>query len=117
MTAADVDAYLAGFDGDRRVTLDRLRALIRDEAPDADESISYHIPTYKIAGKRMIYFAGWAEHYSLYPLGPRIPELLADELRGYSAAAGTVRIPWTEFPEQLLRGLVRLRREDAARGR
>lgn len=116
--AADVDAYLTAFDGEQRATLDRLRALIRSEVPDADESITYEIPTYKLGGKRMVYFAGWAKHYSMYPLGERIPVELAGELAAFRTAKGTVQIPWTTpFPEELILRIVRMRAEDAAAGR
>jgi uncharacterized protein YdhG (YjbR/CyaY superfamily) len=118
MTAASVDEYLAAFAGEQRATLDRLRALIRESVPTATESISYQIPTYKLDGKRMLYFAGWSKHFSLYPLGERIPVVLADDLAGYETAKGTVQIPWArEFPETLILRIIRMRAEDAAVGR
>lgn len=116
--APDVDAYLARFAGEQRATLDRVRALIRATVPAASESISYQIPAYRLNGKRMLYFAGWTKHFSLYPLGARIPVELASELAGYHTAKGTVQIPWTRaFPEDLLLRIIRIRAEDAAQGR
>jgi uncharacterized protein YdhG (YjbR/CyaY superfamily) len=118
MAAADVDEYLSAFAGEHRATLDRLRALIVATVPTATESISYQIPTYKLDGKRMLYFAGWSKHFSLYPLGERIPVVLAEQLADYETAKGTVQIPWTrEFPERLILQIIRMRAEDAAVGR
>ena len=49
-----------------------MRATIRKAVPKAEESISYKIPTYKLRGERLLYFAGWKQHYSLYPATKRL---------------------------------------------
>jgi uncharacterized protein YdhG (YjbR/CyaY superfamily) len=47
MTAANVDDYLAAVPQEVRAALDELRETIKAAAPEADEVISYHIPTYR----------------------------------------------------------------------
>ncbi len=62
-----VDAYLAAVpDASFRDALEHLRATIRDLAPEADESITYGIPTYKLHGKRLIYFGAAKKHLAIY---------------------------------------------------
>jgi uncharacterized protein YdhG (YjbR/CyaY superfamily) len=62
-----VDEYIASQPEAAQSVLERVRATIRKTVPRAEEMISYNIPTYKIDGEPMIYFAGWKQHYSLYP--------------------------------------------------
>src|SRR5499426_3594226 len=62
-----VNEYIASKPNDVRITLNRVRSTIRKAVPAADEVISYQIPTYKLNGVPVLYFAGWKQHYSLYP--------------------------------------------------
>lgn len=65
-TAPEVDSYLAALPEDARAALEALRRLIHDAVPDAEESISYDMPTFTYRGKRLIYFAAWAKHLAIY---------------------------------------------------
>ena len=47
--------------------LEQIRSTIRKALPGAEEVISYKIPAYKLHGSPVLYFAGWKQHYSLYP--------------------------------------------------
>ncbi len=67
MVAATVDEYLAGVPGDKRVALDRLRSQIKAAAPDATESISYGLPTFKLDGRWFVAFGVAKNHCSFYP--------------------------------------------------
>ena len=62
-----VDEYIASQPKAVQGVLERVRNIIRKTVPVADEVISYKIPTYKLHGGAVIYFAGWKKHYSLYP--------------------------------------------------
>ena len=73
-----VNEYLATMPEPTRKVLERVRAIIRKQLPDADEVISYQIPTYKKDGVAVIYFAGWKEHFSLYPVGEGFPAAFPD---------------------------------------
>ena len=63
---ASVDAYVAGFPPEVRAILERLRATARKLLPDAQETISYGIPTYKRHGP-VVYFAAFKAHIGVYP--------------------------------------------------
>lgn len=64
--AASVDEYLAGLPPEHRAALERLRKVIRTAAPEAEESISYTIPTFKHRGKPLIYFGAAKSHLAIY---------------------------------------------------
>jgi uncharacterized protein YdhG (YjbR/CyaY superfamily) len=58
----------------------------------------------------VIYFAGWKQHYSLYPIGARIVETLGEELAAYPRSKGTIRFPLSRpVPVRLIARLARLR--------
>jgi uncharacterized protein YdhG (YjbR/CyaY superfamily) len=91
-----VDEYIAVHPKDVQVVLKRVRNAIRKALPDATEAISYQIPTYKLHGRNVVYFAGWKEHYSLYPAGAKLRAAFKDDLERYEVAKGTIRFPLSE---------------------
>lgn len=68
--ASNVDEYIKGFPAEVQRILQRVREMVRESAPTAEESISYRIPAYKLHGEVLVYFAGWADHVSLHPIPP-----------------------------------------------
>jgi uncharacterized protein YdhG (YjbR/CyaY superfamily) len=110
-----VDDYVAAQPEAVRPILSRVRSAIRQAAPKAEEVISYKIPTYKRGGDPVIYFAGWKQHYSLYPVGPRIIAALQDQLAPYQVNKATVRFPLSEaVPVKLIARIVKLRLQEIA---
>ena len=76
-----VDAYLATLHADQHEALQRLRAEIARLVPDAVEAISYGMPTFKLHGRGLVWFAAWKAHCSIYPLTDTFLEAHAYELR------------------------------------
>jgi uncharacterized protein YdhG (YjbR/CyaY superfamily) len=110
-----VDDYLATMPPGASVVLDEVRSIIRAALPDADEVISYQIPAYKRRGVAVIYFAGWRNHFSLYPVGEALVEALPEAAR-YPISKGTIKFPLDEkVPRALIRKIVMLRAKVAAR--
>ena len=93
MAFETVDEYIASCPEDVRTILERVRRTIREVVPDGEESISYQIPTVKLAGKSLIHFAAWKHHLSVYPV-PDEDEALHRELAPYLAAKGTLKFPY-----------------------
>ena len=56
---ASVDEYITSQPETAQRVLKRVRSIIRKAVPDAQETISYGIPTYKLDGRYVLYFAGW----------------------------------------------------------
>src|ERR1700760_511427 len=79
-TFASVDAYIAAQPENVHATLERVRRAVRKALPGSDEVISYNIPTYKLDGRAVVYFAAWKQHYSIYPVGAALVEKFGSEL-------------------------------------
>jgi uncharacterized protein YdhG (YjbR/CyaY superfamily) len=92
-----VDQYIATHPEDVRAILQRVRSTIRKAVPGAEEVISYQIPTYKLHGIAVLYFAGWKQHYSLYPATARLVAAFKDDLAPYEFNnKGTIRFPLSQ---------------------
>ena len=94
--AGRVRDYLAALPPDVRKVLRQLRALGRAAAPQAVEAFSYGIPGLRVAGRPFVWYAGWARHTSLYPMGDAIRRRFAAELDGFEMSKGTIRFPVVE---------------------
>lgn len=106
--ARDVDEYIASVPAEHRGTVEKLRKLIAAVAPEAAESISYGVPTYKMAGRPLVYFGTAKPHFALYGVSGVIRETYKGELAGYSMSKGTIRFPWDKpFPAALIKKLVK----------
>ncbi len=106
----DIDEYLAGLEGPKRVSLERLRRSILAVVPDAEECISYRMPAFKVGGKVVAGFAAFKDHLSYLPhSGSVLPEL-ADDLADYSQTKGSLHFAVDEpLPDALVRKLVETR--------
>jgi len=89
--------------------------IIRKAMPDAEEVISYQIPAYKLHGGCVVYFAGWKQHFSLYPAGEELREAFREELSPYEISKGTIRFPLSEaVPTKLIERIVKFRAQEIA---
>lgn len=103
-----VDAYIAKHPPDVQAVLRRVRSIIRKTLPAAEETISYQIPTYKLGGNYVVYFAGWKRHWSLYPVTDQVRAALGPALDAYEISKGTVRFPLDRpVPASLVARIVR----------
>jgi uncharacterized protein YdhG (YjbR/CyaY superfamily) len=110
-----VGEYIATQPASVRSILKSVRAAIRKALPSAMEVISYQIPAYKLQGRVVIYFAGWKQHYSIYPATKAVVTALKDELAGYELSKGTIRFPFNErVPIRLIGRIARLRAKEVA---
>jgi len=87
-----IDEYIASFPRDVQRTLESVREAIRAAVPDTTERISYGIPTFALDGKYVVYFSGWKEHVSVYPI-PEADPALGRELKPHMAGKGTLKFP------------------------
>jgi uncharacterized protein YdhG (YjbR/CyaY superfamily) len=109
MDIMSVDAYIARFDGITRTRLEHMRRIIRDTAPQANESIAYKMPAYKLDGKPLVYFAGYPHHIGLYAT-PNGHEAFAKEFSVYKQGKGSVQFPHDQpLPVDLVRRVVEFR--------
>jgi uncharacterized protein YdhG (YjbR/CyaY superfamily) len=110
-----VDEYLAAQPPATRAVLAKVRAAIRAALPGAEEGISYQIPVYKLDGKMVLYFAGWKDHVSLYPVSDGLAAKLGAAVAGYETSGkGTIRFPLSaRVPVGVVKRIARLRAAEA----
>jgi uncharacterized protein YdhG (YjbR/CyaY superfamily) len=116
---AGVEDYLAALPEDQRAALEKLRETIRAAAPEATETISYQMPTFKLRGRVLVYYAAFKDHCSLFPASEAVMEALGEELKPYFSGKGTLRFtPDKPIPVAIVKKIVKARiEENAARGR
>lgn len=103
-----IDEYIAGFPQDIQEILEKIRATIREAAPDAEETISYQIPTFALKGY-LVHFAAFKKHIGFYPTPTGI-EAFRKELSAYQGAKGSVRFPLDKpIPFALISEIVKFR--------
>jgi uncharacterized protein YdhG (YjbR/CyaY superfamily) len=115
-TGKSVDDYIAAQPRAVQGLLKRVRSTLRKALPGAEEVISYQIPAYKLHGRIVVYFAGWKEHYSLYPATDPLVAAFKAELAPYGLSGkGTIRFPISEpVPVTLIEDLAKFRAKEVA---
>ncbi len=115
--AQTIDEYIARYPLEVRRMLSQIRETVRAAAPDAEETISYQIPTFRDHGN-LVHFAAWKKHVSFYPTSSGISRF-AKELSAYVLSRGTVQLPFDRpLPVGLISRMVKFRvKENRARAK
>ena len=104
----NIDEYIASFSPDIQKLLERIRTMIRQAAPEAEETISYQIPTFTLKGN-LVHFAAFKKHIGFYPTSTGI-EKFKEELSVYEGAKGSVQFPLDKsIPFDLISKIVEFR--------
>lgn len=104
-----MDEYIKAFPKDVQSILETMRQTIRETAPEAVEAISYQMPTFKLDGKYLVYFAAWKNHIGFYPIPSGI-KTFKRELSQYRGAKGSVQFPLDKpVPYDLVKRIVMFR--------
>ncbi len=108
LKAQTIDAYIARFPDDVQAKLREMREVIRSAAPNAEEKISYQMPTFYLKGN-LVHFAAYEHHIGFYP-APSGIEDFKEELAAYKHAKGSVQFPLDKpIPFDLVRRIVAFR--------
>jgi uncharacterized protein YdhG (YjbR/CyaY superfamily) len=106
--AKTIDEYIASFSPEVRKILEKIRRTIRKVAPEAQETISYQIPTFKLNGS-LVHFAAFNKHIGFYP-PVRGDAHLMKAVAPYAGEKGNLRFPLEQpIPYDLIERIVRLR--------
>lgn len=107
-TPKTIDEYVAAFSPEVREILEKIRRVVRDAAPDAQEAISYRMPTFKLHGV-LVHFAAFKNHIGLYP-PVRGDAALEEAIAPYAGEKGNLRFPLDQpIPYDLIERIVKLR--------
>ena len=101
---ASVEDYLATLTPAQREHFEGVRRIVRSMVPNAEEAISYRIPTFKHRGRYLIYFAAFKDHLSVYPT--------VGAVEATKGTKGTFRFSEDDpVPEEVVRAIVTHRLE------
>jgi uncharacterized protein YdhG (YjbR/CyaY superfamily) len=104
----DIDEYIATFPSNVQEILEKIRITIKEAVPDAEETISYTMPTFTLNGRYLIYFAAYKKHIGMYPV-PTGDAAFNAELLPYIAGKGTLKFPFDQpIPFDLIGKMVKL---------
>ena len=105
---ASIDEYIAAFPEETQRILEEIRAVIKAAAPEAEEKISYQMPTFFLKGN-LIHFAAFKNHIGLYPT-PSGTEAFKEEIAKYKSAKGSIQLPIDKpMPLKLISRIVKFR--------
>ena len=106
-----IDEYIAQFSPEIQEKLESIRSVIRAAAPEAEEKISYQMPTFFLKGN-LVHFAVHTKHIGFYPTPSGI-EAFEKELAVYKNAKGSVQFPIDQpLPLRLIAEIVKFRVEE-----
>lgn len=116
-TSKDIDDYIDQFPKEVQQLLKKMRVTIQKAAPEAQETISYGIPAFKLNGM-LVWFAAHKGHIGFYPGASGIAAF-KKELSAYKSAKGSVQFPFdSPLPLALVRRIVKFRvKEDLGKTR
>ena len=104
-----IGEYLARVPAEPRAALEQLRRTIKSVVPEAVETISYEIPTFKLNGRMLVSFAAFSEHCSFFP-GAGPIEVHRTDLKAFPTSKGTIRFtPDRPLSAALVKKLVKTR--------
>lgn len=107
-----IDEYVRTFPKDVQTILENMRQTIRKAAPEAVETISYQMPTFKLNGRGLVYFAAFTNHVGFYPIPSGIKAFEKD-LSPYKQGKGSVQFPLDQpVPFDLVTKIVKFRAKE-----
>ena len=108
--AVQIRKYLATLPPAQRRVLKKLGDTLRAAAPGSVDAWSYKIPALRLDGRILLWYAAWAEHVSMYPVGPALLAAYKIDVKGRKTAKGTLQFPIDEpLPLALIKRVVKAR--------
>ncbi len=115
--AAEVDDYLRKLEDPKRTTLETLRRTILEIVPEAQQTISYGVPAFRVGGKTVAGFAAFRNHVSYLPFSGTVLPQLAEELGDHAMTKSSLHLPIDRPPsKRLVRRLLELRLAEVGKG-
>ncbi len=107
-----VDEYISARPAQVQLALQKIRQTVKKAVPEAEEAISYQMPAFKHHGQ-LLYYAGWKNHYSIYPAALSVIDAFESELSRYEVSKGTIKFPLDKpVPVALVRKIALFRAKE-----
>ncbi len=107
-TFNSIDEYILQFSPEVQEILKMFRKIMKEVAPEAEERMSWQMPTFVLHGN-LVHFAAHKNHIGFYP-APSGIDAFKQELSGYKGAKGSVQFPLNKpMPYELVRKIVKFR--------
>ncbi|MDF2539161.1 MAG: hypothetical protein K0S76_2182 [Herbinix sp.] len=111
VTYQTIDEYIASYPQEIQDIMIKLRNVIKEAAPKAQEKISWQMPTFALYGN-LVHFAGHKNHLGFYP-APNGIEAFWQELTEYKQSKGAIQFPYNKpIPYELIGRIVKFRVEE-----
>ena len=108
-----MDNYLDKLAPEQTAALARVREIVAELVPDAEEGRAYGMPAFIYAGRPLLGFRAAQKHLSIFPFSPAAIEAVSDRLDGFDLAKGTIRFtPDHPVPQTVLADLIRHRERE-----
>lgn len=106
-----IDQYIAGCPPEVQPILQKIREVIRQAAPEAEETIKYQMPTFTLKGN-LVYFAAFKTHIGFYPPAAG-PQKFKKALAAYEGPKGSLKFPLdAPMPYDLIGQIVKYRMKE-----
>lgn len=103
-----VEKYIQEFPKEVQEIMQKIRAIVKEEAPEVQEKISYGMPTFSYKGV-LVHFAAYKNHIGFYPTPSGIAKF-EEQLKSYKHAKGSVQFPLSKpIPYDLIRQMIKTR--------
>lgn len=103
----NIDEYIRPFPSDIREVLEQVRKTVKATAPEAEEAISYGMPTFNLHGRYLVYFGAYKKHIGFYP-APVGEKAFEKDFAAYKTGKGSVQFPLDEpMPLNLISRIVK----------
>jgi uncharacterized protein YdhG (YjbR/CyaY superfamily) len=108
-SATTIDQYFSNLEPEDKKALQRIHQIVKEVVPEAEESISYQMPAFKLNGKPLIYFGAFKDHLSIFPTSGPIARL-EPKLKKFKVAKGTIQFtPQDQVPKSIIVSLLKER--------
>jgi len=108
-----MDDYLDALAPDQKAALARVREIVAELVPEAEEGRSYGIPAFIYAGRPLLGLRAAREHLSIFPFSSAAIEAVSDRLDGFELSKGTIRFTAAHpVPQTVLADLIQFRRRE-----
>lgn len=111
----NIDEYINNFPEEVQQRLTKIREMIHEYAPQAEEKIGYGVPATTLNGKYLLYFAGYKKHISIYPVTTAMEREIKD-IEKYRTGKGTVQFSLDiPLPISLIQEMIKVRTEELSK--